>query len=140
MKDLNRYFAIVISATLFIIALVTGFAYLLANAMNNDSTIDAVNKPLIISEVIPQDWNVERGVAVVNGKIEYSNAGSSSCPPSIEKASYNTETDTYELFPTEYKNVACTADYRGMKQIIEYEDGTAISDTAQVKVIEPNFD
>lgn len=101
--------------------------------MKNNSSFTPSQK-FDISEPIPVNFGRQAEAAVINGKIEYINAGSSTCPPIIERVEYNSDDSSYTLYVKQYNQV-CTADLRGIKQFISYGDGTLISGSSTVRII-----
>lgn len=92
---------------------------------------------LLISE--KQDVKIydKKFAAVVNGEIIYTNMGSSSCPPIIEKALINNN-DTYELHIIDNTGKICTKDLKSLQQKITRTDGQKIPENAKIKLIDPS--
>lgn len=92
------------------------------------------HETLTISEIEPYNNTSTAGAEVVveDGVIIYRNGGSSSCPPVLDNAYYDEQSDQYFLTVMLYGNQACTADYRLLQQTVAHEDGTAIPEDADI--------
>lgn len=92
------------------------------------------HETLTISEIEPYNNMSTAGAEVVveDGVIIYRNGGSSSCPPVLDNAYYDEQSDQYFLTVMLYGNQACTADYRLLQQTVAHEDGTAIPEDADI--------
>lgn len=93
-----------------------------------------VHETLIISEIEPYSNMSTTGAEAVveDGMIIYRNGGSGSCPPVLDNAYYDEQSDQYFLTIMQYDNQACTADYRLLQQTVAHEDGTAIPEDANI--------
>lgn len=135
MKPQHKTIVIIFSIVLMVIvsALTVAAVVFLQNSKEKQNIDPDPN--FVISETSPTDYTELNKAVIENGKIEYFNAGSSSCPPIAEKVEYNSSIDTYTIFVKKYGNQMCTADLRGFSQTIEYEDGTIISSDSIVEII-----
>lgn len=90
-----------------------------------------------ISEPQPgsiDSFNGSANAEVIDGNIVYTNAGSGSCPPVLNSATYDSETDTYVLTVQSYPNQACTMDLRGVKQIVSSTSGQDVKETSEIVI------
>jgi len=71
---------------------------------------------------------------VIDGKIIYTNAGSGSCPPVLDEALYDAESDTYLLKIKKYHNKPCTMDLRGLKQTVTRSDDEQVPQDAHIVI------
>lgn len=102
---------------------------------------DSSAKELIIENAEPEgiiDRNNTMDLILVNGEVHWYSAGSSSCPPVIEKAVYTSEKEI-ELTEATYGKIACTMDLRAVHQVIKHADGTPIDDSVNVTANSPNY-
>lgn len=91
----------------------------------------------IISEGMNNDIQSGQSTIVNNGKITYTNAGSSTCPPIIDKVS-KTGDNEYTLTVKRYSKVKCTFDLSPIQQIIERSDGKPIPDESSIVLEQPS--
>lgn len=151
-KPKNPYLVLKIVIAVVVSALMFISGYFVGAAVGNDvdkivnpkpkpnptSTRTAAESELKISEPFPIELE-EAGVdpdnmaEVRGGKIHYYNGGSSSCAPTLEKASIK-EDGTYLLEYKKYPNQMCTADYATFGQTVERADGEDIPKSARVEV------
>lgn len=95
-----------------------------ANVVISDAVIDAdVNL-----EMSDQGFNSE----VKDGVVIIDTAGSSSCPPTIEKGTFKDGVLTLERF--EYEDKPCTMDYRLFRQEVTLSDGAKFDADVTVEV------
>lgn len=108
--------------------------------IDDNTPKDSSVKELIIENAEPEgisDLNNKSNLVLDNGEIHWYSAGSSSCPPVIEKAIYTSEKEI-ELTEASYGEFACTMDLRAVHQVIKHADGTPIDDRVKIKVNNPN--
>lgn len=98
------------------------------NAMSDDGRINfqdkekfiIYNNPNYNPNFAPNDYGAQ--AFVQDGKIFYSNSGSSTCPPVIQKVK-KVRQNHYKIFVKQYGKRACTMDMRPVSQIVEKEQG-----------------
>lgn len=142
MKGDKKYFfilSVIMSASALALIAIPFILYF--SASNSDDTLPPTMKTgaFVISQPLGDNYDAKRNAEIINGRIEYTNAGSGSCPPVIDEVEYDRNSDTYKLYIKKYGNMACTMDLRGVKQIIEYKDGTVISSRSQVEIVDPAY-
>lgn len=116
--------------------------FTIASCKNNNNEEKTMNEKqqdteLLISEKKDVKIYDKKFAAVINGEIIYTNMGSSSCPPIIEKALIN-DNDTYELHIIDNTGKICTRDLKSLQQKITRADGQKIPENAKIKLIDPN--
>lgn len=94
---------------------------------------------LVINDVpendieVPGDFNELPTVVVTDGKIVYTNAGSSTCAPVLESAVY--ENGAYNLVQKVYPaDAVCTMDLRVFQQMVGIEGGEEIPENAVINL------
>lgn len=102
-------------------------------AAESDASVvisDAVEDADVSVEIGAEGFNSE----VVDGVVIVDTAGSSSCPPTIEKGTFKDGVLTLERFV--YEDKPCTMDYRLFRQQVSLADGTDFEADVTVKVID----
>lgn len=93
---------------------------------------------LIIMSVDAGEWGEIAGTEakVEDDKIVFTTAGSSSCPPTVERAYYD-DPETVVLQIADYRGYVCTMDMRPYKQHIYRADGANFAEGTVVRVERP---
>lgn len=150
MKDVkekkNNHVLLWISISIFMITMIAGFSflgYILFQKNFDNSSVQSTQQEDTQDFTISQahiigDFPLIKGdnfikTSVIDGKISYQNAGSSNCPPIIQKA-VQKDDSTIVLTMKNYANIQCADNLQAISQDISYGNNKQIHENTKIIV------